>query len=169
MGSGFKRKGLHFLIAALARMQRRDSRLLVVGHGRTKPYERLAAKLGVAQRVRFLGPQPAVERFYAAGRVLALPTVYDPCSNVVLEALAGGLPVVTTAANGASEFIRPGDNGAILARPDDCQDLAAALDEYLERSTDPAVQQAAMAAVADLSWPRTVAETLAALEEVGGH
>ena len=95
----------------------------------------------MAQRVRFLGPQPAVERFYAAGRVLALPTVYDPCSNVVLEALAGGLPVVTTAANGASEFIRPGDNGAILARPDDCQDLAAALDEYLERATDPAVQQ----------------------------
>ena len=121
VGSGFKRKGLHFLIAALPRMQRRDSRLLVVGHGRTSPYERLAAKLGVAQRVRFLGPQPAVERFYAAGRVLALPTIYDPCSNVVLEALAGGLPVVTTAANGASEFIQPGKNGAILARPDDCQ------------------------------------------------
>ena len=52
-------------------------------------------------------PNPAVERFYAAGRVLALPTIYDPCSNVVLEALAGGLPVVTTAANGASEFIHP--------------------------------------------------------------
>jgi UDP-glucose:(heptosyl)LPS alpha-1,3-glucosyltransferase len=169
VGSGFKRKGLHFLIAALPRMQRRDSRLLVVGHGRTKPYERLAAQLGVSHRVRFLGPQPAVERFYAAGRVLALPTIYDPCSNVVLEALAGGLPVVTTAANGASEFIHPGKNGAILARPDDTAGLAAALDEYLERTADPDVQQAAMASVANLSWPRTVSETLAALEEVGGH
>jgi UDP-glucose:(heptosyl)LPS alpha-1,3-glucosyltransferase len=166
VGSGFKRKGLHFLIAALPRMQHRDSLLLVVGHGRTGPYERLAAKLGVSSRVRFLGPQPAVERFYAAGRVLALPTIYDPCSNVVLEALAGGLPVVTTLANGASEFIQPGKNGAILARPDDIPGLAVALDEYLERSADPSVQQAATAAVADLSWPRTVAETLAALEEV---
>ncbi len=167
VGSGFKRKGLHFLIAALARMQRRESRLLVVGHGRSAPYQRLARKLGVAQRVRFLGPQPAVERFYAGSQVLALPTIYDPCSNVVLEALACGRPVVTTAANGASEFIHPGTNGAILARPDDCQGLAAALDEYLERAADPAVQQAAVAAVADLSWPRTVAETLAALEDVG--
>ena len=47
--------------------------------------------------------------------------------------------------------------------------LAAALDEYLERAADPAVQQAAVAAVADLSWPRTVAETLAALEAIAGQ
>ena len=58
-----------------------------------------------------------MERFYAGGQVLALPTIYDPCSNVVLEALACGRPVVTTVANGASEFIHPGLNGAILARP----------------------------------------------------
>jgi UDP-glucose:(heptosyl)LPS alpha-1,3-glucosyltransferase len=169
VGSGFKRKGLHFLIAALAGMQRRDSRLLVVGRGRSAPYQRLAQKLGVADRVRFLGPQPRVERFYARAQVLALPTIYDPCSNVVLEALACGRPVITTGANGASEFIHSGENGAILARPDDGIGLAAALDEYLERASDPAVQQAALTAVAELSWPRTVAETLAALESVAGH
>ena len=90
VGSGFKRKGLHFLIAALARMQHRESRLLVVGHGRYTPYQSLAQKLGVAQRVKFLGPQPRVEFFYAGAQVLALPTIYDPCSNVVLEALACG-------------------------------------------------------------------------------
>jgi UDP-glucose:(heptosyl)LPS alpha-1,3-glucosyltransferase len=166
VGSGFKRKGLHFLIAALALMQRRESRLLVVGHGRTKPYLRLAQNLGVAHRVRFLGPQPKIERFYAAAQVLALPTIYDPCSNVVLEALACGRPVITTAANGAAEFIHPGENGAILTQPDDGPGLAAALDEYLERAGDPAVQQAAAAAVANLSWPKTVAETLAILEAI---
>ena len=169
VGSGFKRKGLHFLITALAGMPRRESRLLVVGHGRTAPYQRLAQQLEVAHRVRFLGPQPRVERFYAEARVLALPTIYDPCSNVVLEALACGRPVITTAANGASEFIHPGANGAILARPDDAKGLAAALDEYLERAADPAVQHAAVTAVADLSWPRTVAETLAALEAIAGN
>jgi UDP-glucose:(heptosyl)LPS alpha-1,3-glucosyltransferase len=167
VGSGFRRKGLHFLIAALAGMQRRESRLLVVGHGRTTPYQRLAQKLGVGHRVRFLGPQPRVERFYAMAQVLALPTIYDPCSNVVLEALACGRPVITTAANGASEFIHPGDNGVILQRPNDSQGLAAALDEYLERASDPAIQQAAVVAVADLSWPKTVAETVAALEAIG--
>ena len=166
VGSGFKRKGLHFLIAALASMQHRQSRLLVVGYGRSGPYQRLARKLGVARRVKFLGPQHSVERFYAQSQVIALPTIYDPCSNVVLEALACGRPVVTTAANGASEFIRPSANGAILTRPDDYQGLASALDEYLARAADPAVQQAAVAAVADLSWPRTVNETLAALEAI---
>jgi UDP-glucose:(heptosyl)LPS alpha-1,3-glucosyltransferase len=169
VGSGFKRKGLHFLITALAGIQHRDSRLLVVGHGRIAPYQRLASKLGLAHRVRFLGPQPQVERYYIGAQVLALPTIYDPCSNVVLEALACGRPVITTSANGASEFIHPGDNGAILTRPDDIPGLAAALDEYLERAADPVVQQRAVAAVADLSWPRTVAETLAALAEVASH
>ena len=166
VGSGFKRKGLHFLIMALAAMACRESRLLVVGQGRSAPYQRLAQKLGVAHRVKFLGPQAPVEQFYAASQVLALPTIYDPCSNVVLEALACGRPVVTTAANGASEFIEPGANGAIIARPDDYQSLAAALDEYLARAADPAVPQAAVAAVADLSWSRTVQETLAALEAI---
>jgi UDP-glucose:(heptosyl)LPS alpha-1,3-glucosyltransferase len=166
VGSGFKRKGLHFLLAALAQMRHRESRLLVVGRGRCEPYQHLAQTLGVAHRVGFLGPQPRVERFYAAARVLALPTIYDPCSNVVLEALACGRPVVTTAANGAAQFIQPGANGVVLQRPDDLPGLAAALDEYLERAADPAVQRAAVAAVADLSWSRTVAETLAALEAI---
>ncbi len=169
VGSGFKRKGLHFLIAALAGLQHRESRLLVVGQGRIKPYQHLAQQLGVAHRVRFLGPQPKVACFYAAAQVLALPTIYDPCSNVVLEALACGRPVITTAANGASEFIHPGANGVILARPDDLKGLAAALDEFLERAADPAVQKAAVTAVADLSWSRTVAETLAALENLAGN
>ncbi len=168
VGSGFKRKGLQFLIGALPRLECREARLLVVGQGRTRSYEDLARRLGVGRRVRFLGRQAQVERFFAAGRVLALPTIYDPCSNVVLEALASGLPVITTAANGASEFIRVGENGAVLARPDDLAGLAAALDEYLERAADPRVQAAALEAVAELSWPQTVAQILAALKEIAG-
>jgi len=168
VGSGFRRKGLNFLIAALSEMQTKESHLLVVGQGRTSRYQRQARQLGVAHRVRFLGPQPRVERYYAQAQVLALPTIYDPCSNVVLEALAGGLPVVTTAANGASEFIRPGENGAILARPDDLTGLAAALDEFLARAADPLVQRSALEAVAHLSWPQTVTETLVTLQAVAG-
>ncbi len=164
VGSGFKRKGLAFLIDALAMLRRRQVRLLVVGQGRVAPYRRLARRLGVEDRVSFLGPQPLVEEWYQRAAVLALPTIYDPCANVVLEALACGRPVVTTAANGASEFLRPGVNGAVLARPDDIAGLAAALEEFMERAADPAVQQAAVAAVADLSWEKTVTETLAALD-----
>lgn len=166
VGSGFRRKGLAFLISALASLRHRRAHLLVIGQGRSGAYFRLAQQLGVAARLTFLGPQARVERFYARATVVALPTIYDPCANVVLEALACGRPVVTTAANGAAEFIQPGKNGAVLARPEDTAALAAALDEFLARGADPAVQEAALAAVADLSWPRTVAETLAALQDL---
>ncbi len=167
VGSGFKRKGLRYLIAALAALRSRRVQLLVVGQDRLQAYRSLAKKLGVVDRITFLGPQPQVEEWYQRVSLLALPTIYDPCANVVLEALACGRPVVTTAANGAAEFITPGVNGAVLARPDDIPGLAAALEEFLERANDPAVQQAAVAAVAALSWERTVSETLAALTSVG--
>ncbi|MFP3867194.1 MAG: glycosyltransferase family 4 protein [Desulfobacteraceae bacterium] len=163
VGSGFGRKGLAFLLHALACLRNFKVRLLVVGRGRPESYQRLARKLGVASQVRFLGPQPRVERFYALPAVVALPTIYDPCSNVVLEALACGRPVVTTAANGAAEFIVPGENGVVLARPDDLEGLVAALAQLLDCREDRRLQDAAVAAVAELSWKRTAQETLEAL------
>jgi UDP-glucose:(heptosyl)LPS alpha-1,3-glucosyltransferase len=105
--------------------------------------------------------------FYQAATVLALPTLYDPCSNVVLEALACGTPAVTTAANGAAEFITPGENGVILMRPDDVAGLGDALATFHARGRDPEVRRAAAQAVAELSWERTVAQTLEVLHEAG--
>jgi UDP-glucose:(heptosyl)LPS alpha-1,3-glucosyltransferase len=105
--------------------------------------------------------------FYQAATVLALPTLYDPCSNVVLEALGCGTPAVTTAANGAAEFITPGENGAILARPDDVTTLSQALAAFLAQDRDPQVRRAAAQAVAGLSWESTVAQTLEVLQEAG--
>ena len=97
--------------------------------------------------------------------MVALPTLYDPCSNVVLEALACGSPVVTTRANGAKDFIVPGENGIILSEPDDTAGLASALADFLERQGDRRVKQATQDAVAPLSWEATVAQTVAVLEE----
>jgi len=165
VGSGFRRKGLTYLIEAFGSLKDRQSVLWVVGKGNPAPYRRLAGRLGCAGRVRFWGPQAEVASFYQAATVLALPTLYDPCSNVVLEALACGTPVVTTAANGAAEFLAPGLSGEILTQPDDVAGLAQALAAYLERGPDPEMRRAAQEAVAHLSWEATVAQTLAVLEE----
>ena len=105
--------------------------LWVVGKGNPAPYQRQARRLGVAERLKFWGPQADLAPFYQAATVLALPTIYDPCSNVVLEALACGTPVITTTANGAAEFLTPGENGEILTRPDDLTGLTQALEDYL--------------------------------------
>ena len=164
VGSGFVRKGMAYLLEAFGRLNNKDSLLWVVGKGRVGRYQQLAQRLGIVARVRFWGPQAETAPFYQAATVLALPTIYDPCSNVVLEALGCGCPVVTTGANGASEFITPKSNGAVLPQPHDISALTLALEEYLDRGQDPAVRRAATAAVAHLSWEETVAQTLEVLE-----
>ena len=164
-GSGFGRKGLGFLIDAFGNLKNKDGVLWVAGKGNPAPYQRQARRLGVAERLKFWGPQTDLSPFYQAATVLALPTIYDPCSNVVLEALACGTPVITTNANGAAAFLTPGENGEILTRPDDLQGLTRALQDYLGRGAAPEVRRAAAAGVAHLSWESTVAQTLAVLEE----
>jgi UDP-glucose:(heptosyl)LPS alpha-1,3-glucosyltransferase len=168
VGSGFARKGLAYLLEAFAGLSNQQSLLWVVGKGPLGRYRQAAARLGVAERVRFWGPQADTAPFYQAAAVLALPTIYDPCSNVVLEALGCGCPVVTTAANGAGEFLTPGANGAILSLPHDASALGLALEEYLDRGRDPNVREAAQEAVAHLSWEKTVAQTLEVLTEAAG-
>jgi len=167
LGSGFERKGLPYLFRAFASLKDKAAHLWVVGKGNVALYRQAATGLGLADRVKFWGPVTETAPFYQAATVLALPTIYDPCSNVVLEALGCGLPAVTTAANGAAQFITPGANGAVVPQPDDIAGLAAALTTFLDRGRDPQVRQAAAAAVAGLSWENTVAQTLEVLAEAG--
>jgi UDP-glucose:(heptosyl)LPS alpha-1,3-glucosyltransferase len=167
VGSGFERKGLPYLFQAFGSLKDKASHLWVVGKGNLALYRQAAKGLGVADRVKFWGPVTETAPFYQAATVLALPTLYDPCSNVVLEALGCGLPAVTTAANGAAEFITPGTNGAVIPQPDDIAGLAEALTTFLTRGQDPQVRQAAAQAVAKLSWEGTVAQTLEVLAEAG--
>ncbi len=164
VGSGFARKGLAFLLPALAHLPDKKAHLWVVGKGQVGPYQRLARSWGVSDRLRFLGPQTEVAPFYQAAAVLALPTLYDPCSNVVLEALASGCPVLTTCADGAAEFVNP-VYGRIISAPGQTTELTQALEDLLAIGDDPQVRQAAAAAVAHLHWDQTVSQTLAVLEE----
>lgn len=129
LGSGFERKGLAFAIQALAHLPR--AVLLVAGRDRVAPYQRLAQRLGLGQRVRFLGPRGDAPVLLRACDALLLPTIYDPCANACLEALYVGLPVVTTLGNGACEQVRPGISGALVAEPADAQALAQACRQAL--------------------------------------
>jgi UDP-glucose:(heptosyl)LPS alpha-1,3-glucosyltransferase len=133
VGSGFERKGIPTLLEALARMARRDALLLVVGRdSRQRGMAALADRLGVAERVRFVGGQKDVRPYYGVADCFALPTLYDPMPNAALEALACGLPVVTSTTSGAAELIRLGVNGHICAATD-----ALALASHLDALTGP--------------------------------
>jgi UDP-glucose:(heptosyl)LPS alpha-1,3-glucosyltransferase len=159
VGSGFARKGLATALEALARLSDRASRLVVLGRDREAPYRALAARLGVADRVTWLGARPDVERWYAAADVLVLPARYEPFGNVHLEALASGLPVVTSRVAGGAEALTPGCGAAV--EPGDPAALAGAL-ERLREAPAPALEAAARSA----AEPFTFARQVAALEAV---
>lgn len=132
VGSGFERKGLRYLIRAMGLLKDTDVRLVVVGKGRTSDYEREARRAGVMERVSFKGPVKGALKYYQASDIFVLPTIYEPFSNACLEAMAAGLPVVTTAVNGASEVIRDGVSGAVLDDPTDAASLAGRIREFLD-------------------------------------
>lgn len=111
VGSGFERKGLKASISALAAT---DAHLLVVGQDKQQSrYENLARSLGCEKRIHFLGVQNNVIPFYHAADSLILPTLYDPFPNVILEAMACGLPVITSFTCGGAEFIIDGKQGFV--------------------------------------------------------
>lgn len=131
----FRLKGLRELLTAM----RRETpvppyHLVVAGRDTIQPYAAMASRAGLARQVHFLGPV-ASERLYNMADALCHPTWYDPCSRVVLEALAHGLPVVTTRYNGAAEIIRPGVSGFIIREPRDSAALADAIRSALRLAT----------------------------------
>jgi UDP-glucose:(heptosyl)LPS alpha-1,3-glucosyltransferase len=117
VGSGFARKGLGPLLEAFARGADSTSRLVVAGKGDVARYHELAVRLGVAERVLWTGPQREVERLYAAADAVALPALYEPFGNVHLEALATGVPVLSSGHAGGAEVVRSWDNGWVVAEP----------------------------------------------------
>jgi UDP-glucose:(heptosyl)LPS alpha-1,3-glucosyltransferase len=140
VATNYRLKGLAPLLKAVALVPRgKPLRLAVVGHPRFARYRRLAGRLGVADRVLFLGNRADPKDAYFAADFLVHPTFYDPCSLVVLEALACGLPVVTSRYNGAAELLDPPAAGLVIDDPHDAPALAVAI----IRMADPGYRAAA--------------------------
>ncbi len=123
----FERKGLREAIAALALLAEKRLMLLVVGKPDPRSYRQMARELNVSDQVLFAGATSDPYAFYAAADFFVLPTRHDPCSLVVLEALAMGLPVISTKQNGACEIMTPGEHGFVLESADDRDALVAAM------------------------------------------
>ena len=115
VGSGFRRKGLEPLLRGIAQLADARIRLVVAGKGDAEAYRTLAERLGLATRVVWMGVRRDVERLYAGADVVALPALYEPFGNVHLEALATGVPMLSSRAAGGAELIVDGRNGWVVA------------------------------------------------------
>jgi UDP-glucose:(heptosyl)LPS alpha-1,3-glucosyltransferase len=112
VGSGFERKGVATLLDALVRAP--GCHLIVVGGDKHEArYRARADELGVAARVRFVGVQKDARAFYAAGDAFAMPSLYEPFGNANMEALAMGLPVITSTKSGVAELLEQGVTGFV--------------------------------------------------------
>lgn len=127
----FRLKGLHVLILALAELKRSHPEIVfklgVLGDGKKKQFVRLARKNRVEDQIIFLGGREEPELCYAAADISVHPSFYDPSALVVLEAMASGLPVITTAFCGTSEIIEQGKDGFIVANPGQIESLAGTI------------------------------------------
>ncbi|MCX8966871.1 glycosyltransferase family 1 protein [Erwinia psidii] len=166
VGSGFERKGLKASISALAAT---DAHLLVVGQDKQQSqYLSLARSLGCEKRVHFLGVQNNVIPFYHAADGLILPTLYDPFPNVILEAMACGLPVITSFTCGGAEFIVNGEQGYVCDALDISSLTAAAMAIPL-RSADSHMGDAARLRILPYSPQQLAGELHALYQQVLQH
>lgn len=113
VGSGFERKGLVAFLLALAELPRECRGVVVGADKRLATFQAFADQLGLTDRLYFTGGVNDVRPYYAAADVFVLPTLYDPLPNAALEAMACGLPVVTSTKCGAAELIENGKQGVV--------------------------------------------------------
>jgi len=156
-GSGWDRKGLRFAIEAMNAAAIPNATLLVAGRGEPK-------RMPASTCTRFLGPRADLPRLLAAADVFILPTIYDPFSNACLEALAAGLSVITTRANGFAEILAAGVDGEIIESPDDVPALSAALKLWASPERRAAARLSLREKAAQFTIEENVRKTLAILE-----
>ena len=134
VGNDWLKKGLFTLLEAMPLLADLPVALYVAGSDETRPYDAPIARLELAGRVRFLPSRGDVAFYYAAADAYVGPSLEDTFAQPPMEAMACGLPVITTSTNGTAEIMTDGVDGLILENPNDWRALAAQMREVCEDS-----------------------------------
>jgi UDP-glucose:(heptosyl)LPS alpha-1,3-glucosyltransferase len=157
-GSGWERKGLRFAIEAFELCRDRKLRLLVAGRGDARGYK--PKRFFTEEPVRFLGEVDDLRPIYFAADIFILPSIYDPFSNACLEALASGLPVITTCDNGFSEIIENGVHGSAVDVPSNVSALRDAIHFWSDESRRASARSTISERASQFDISKNVAATL---------
>jgi glycosyltransferase involved in cell wall biosynthesis len=125
VGNDWRKKGLFTILEALHLLADLPVALYVAGSDETRPYDAPIERLKLSDRVRFLPSRGDVAYYYSAADAYVGPSLEDTFAQPPMEAMACGLPVITTSTNGTAEIITDGVDGLILADPNDARTLAA--------------------------------------------
>ena len=165
IGNDWKNKGVGCLIEAVAVSPQTNFCVLAVGKDDPAPYRKIIERANLKDRVQFLAPRPDVEFYYAAADIYAGPSLEDAFSLPPLEAMACGLPVVTSRNAGVSEIISHAKDGFILEDASDATELAKLLHLIASDSElRDRVGKAAVVTASQYTWERNASQLISVLE-----
>jgi UDP-glucose:(heptosyl)LPS alpha-1,3-glucosyltransferase len=164
-----KKKGIEPLVEASAKLKgigNKNFKVIVAGGSPYRSLVKLIDRLGLQDTFIFAGRVKSIDEFYANSDVFVLPTYYDACSLVVIEAMASGIPSITTISNGASGIIADGKNGYILSHPPDPSDLADKMNLLMDNEKRQRMSEEASRTGQEYSAERNHREMMRVLDEV---
>lgn len=138
---------------------------MVVGSAAPDYYRTLAKRLGFESNLIFTGHVPDAWRFYAASDAFVFPTSYEPFGMVITEAMASGIPVITTEVAGAAELIEHGREGYLLKDSHSQEELAGYINELFGGKNIEKMGKRARETAENYSWDYTARETLNVYKE----
>jgi len=168
----FRLKGLQTLIMALKHIQcispENRFKVGVLGSGKVKQYSEYARKMGVVDRIIFVSNSDMPSHYYAAADISVHPSFYDPSALVVLEAMASGIPVITTTYCGTSEIIEEGKEGFIVQTPADIFEMADRIIDLSDSELRRKMGEAGRRRAEDFPYSRNMEEILDIYDEYTG-
>jgi UDP-glucose:(heptosyl)LPS alpha-1,3-glucosyltransferase len=169
MAYDFRKKGVRYLIDAAGKLQSEVGPgrfgVVIVGGIPRKSLNRQVRRLGLAEVVVFPGSTRHPESYYSACDVFILPTFYDACSLVIFEAMAHGLPAITTVHNGAAGIITEQADGIVLKDPSDSEEMASAMGYFLDSEVRYSASLSARRTASRFSLEANHQQMIAIIEE----
>ncbi len=160
-GGDWERKGVSCIIEALPLLLRPDVKLFIAGSGDEKFYGQLAELKQVREKIIFVSGRVNIWEYYAASDIFVFPTRYEPFGLVIVEAMASGLPVITSKVAGAADFMNDGVDCLLLNDPGDINQLATKIESLMsDAELRKTMGERARQTVEKLSWDSVAEKTL---------
>ncbi|MFH1293976.1 MAG: glycosyltransferase family 4 protein [Pseudomonadota bacterium] len=174
VGMNFEIKRLDLVLRGVANLvsqgrAHQKVKVLVVGKGDIDRYTNLAAHLGISNRLIFAGVTREIEKYYLASDVFAMPSQFDTFGMAVLEAMAGGLPVVITEKVGAKDLVDDGVQGFVLADEPSPAELSKKIDLLMDRERRQKMGRKAREMALLHTWEKTASQVWECYKELKGH
>jgi UDP-glucose:(heptosyl)LPS alpha-1,3-glucosyltransferase len=160
VSNNWERKGLSTIIESIPKTGIGNVSLVVVGRGSSKRYLPIAKECNInPSKLIFVGHTEEIEKYYGMSDALVLPSRYEPFANVCLEAMACGIPAVTTRSNGSYEVISDGNDGFILDKWDDPEGLAHVIKQLYDNACHKKMGNNAALAAQKYTWESHLEQT----------